>query len=297
MLFVNLRTVLKITTIHLLLRGTVCLRDVYMVVPEAVERGSKVVMKCMYDLENEELYQVKWYRGDREFCRYAPRDVPPLRLFPIKGIDVVLDETDTQTLTIRSATRTMNGRYTCEVSADAPSFLTAQVHASMYVVDLPKVDPEIYGMQLFYRPGMKLKVECVSYNSQPPANLSFFVNNEPAHHRNVWKRVSSVENGSFWNSYSTIQFVVQKHHFVRHKLKIRCTSIIYNIYIRSYEKCSLEEIIHTTPESFPEIRHAVAFPRHRTVGTNATKFRSNASLAFSGIFCNINILIIQFVLR
>lgn len=59
-----------------------------MVIPEAVERGKTAVIKCMYDLENEELYQVKWYRGDHEFCRYAPKDVPPLKIFPLRGIEV-----------------------------------------------------------------------------------------------------------------------------------------------------------------------------------------------------------------
>ncbi|KAL3613071.1 hypothetical protein CASFOL_043088 [Castilleja foliolosa] len=59
-----------------------------MVIPEAVERGSTVEMRCQYDLEQEVLYSVKWYRGDREFCRYSPRDVPPLKIFPIPGIEV-----------------------------------------------------------------------------------------------------------------------------------------------------------------------------------------------------------------
>ncbi|KAF9794195.1 hypothetical protein SFRURICE_009572 [Spodoptera frugiperda] len=68
--------------------GALCLRNVHVVVPEAVERGSKVEMKCLYDLEQEVLYSVKWYRGDREFCRYSPRDVPPLKIFRIPGIEV-----------------------------------------------------------------------------------------------------------------------------------------------------------------------------------------------------------------
>ncbi|CAK1549473.1 unnamed protein product [Leptosia nina] len=161
------------------LGGSLCLRNVYMVIPEAVERGKPAVIKCVYDLEAEELYQVKWYRGDREFCRYSPRDVPPLKVFPIPGIEVDRDNSDAEKLTILSATQTAHGRYTCEVSADAPSFLTAQVHGAMYVVDLPKTDPELNGLKRRYRPGMKLKAECISHDSMPPANLSFFVNNEP----------------------------------------------------------------------------------------------------------------------
>ncbi|OWR41826.1 Beaten path [Danaus plexippus plexippus] len=105
-----------------------------MMIPEAVERGKPAVIKCMYDLEKEDLYQVKWYRGDREFCRYSPRDVPPLKVFPISGIDVDRDASDAKQVTIKAATKRAHGRYTCEVSADAPSFLTAQMHGFMHVV-------------------------------------------------------------------------------------------------------------------------------------------------------------------
>ncbi|KAI8424048.1 hypothetical protein MSG28_002678 [Choristoneura fumiferana] len=57
--------------------------------PRSRRTGSKVRMQCVYDLEQEVLYSVKWYRGDREFCRYQPRDAPPLKVFRIPGIEVV----------------------------------------------------------------------------------------------------------------------------------------------------------------------------------------------------------------
>ncbi|RVE52644.1 hypothetical protein evm_002763 [Chilo suppressalis] len=72
------------------LHGLLCLRNVHVKVPESAERGKKVEMKCLYDLEGDVLYTVKWYRGDREFSRYSPRDVPPLKVFRIPGIDVDL---------------------------------------------------------------------------------------------------------------------------------------------------------------------------------------------------------------
>ncbi|XP_041985512.1 uncharacterized protein LOC121737844 [Aricia agestis] len=246
-----------------------------MVIPEAVERGTPVVIKCMYDLEKEDLYQVKWYRGDREFCRYSPRDVPPLKIFPINGIEVDRDNSDAVQLTIKSATRTAHGRYTCEVSADAPSFLTAQVHGSMYVVDLPKSDPELNGLKRRYRPGMKLKAECVSHDSMPPANLSYFINNEPALSQHVWHRVGGGENGGLWTAYSTIQFTVQKHHFVKGKIKVRCSAYIYSIYFRSHEKVADEErIVRTTVSPLPETREAIVFPIHRVSDNNAFGIRS-----------------------
>ncbi|XP_050674188.1 uncharacterized protein LOC126971805 [Leptidea sinapis] len=245
-------------------QGSLSLRNVYMAIPEATERGKPVAIKCMYDLENEDLYQVKWYRGDREFYRYSPRDVPPSKVFPIHGIEVDRDESDAMRLTIKAATQEVNGRYTCEVSADAPSFLTAQVHGTLRVVDLPKGDPELNGLKPSYRPGMKLKAECISRDSMPPANLSFFVNNEPALSQHVWHRVGAGDNGSLWTAYSTIQFVVQKHHFIRGKIKIRCAAYIFSVYFRSYEKSALEEeMMTTTISALPETKEAIVYPIHR----------------------------------
>ncbi|XP_034827080.1 uncharacterized protein [Maniola hyperantus] len=270
------------TLIFLLsLQGSMCLRNVYMIIPEAVERGKPVVLRCMYDLENEDLYQVKWYRGDREFYRYAPRDVPPIKEFPISGIEVDRDASDAQQLTLKDVTRRAHGRYTCEVSADAPSFLTAQVHGSMYVVDLPKSDPELLGLKMRYKPGMKLKAECISFDSMPPANLSFFINSEPALSQHVWHRVGGGENGSLWTAYSTIQFVVQKHHFIRGKIRIRCSAFIYSIYFRSHEQVADEErIIRTTIAPLPKTREAIVFPIHRVSDNSAPRFGHSVSRGF-----------------
>ncbi|CAG9578642.1 unnamed protein product [Danaus chrysippus] len=251
--------------------GTFSLKNVYMMIPEAVERGKPAVIKCMYDLEKEDLYQVKWYRGDREFCRYSPRDVPPLKVFPISGIEVDRDASDAKQVTIKAATKRAHGRYTCEVSADAPSFLTAQMH------DLPKSDPELIGLKKRYKPGMKLKVECISYDSMPPANLSFFVNSEPALSQHVWHRVSGGENGSLWTAYSTIQFIVQKHHFVRSKIKIRCSAYIYSIYFKSHEQVTDEEDPKTTVAPVPETNRAVLFPIHRVSENSALSNIANLS--------------------
>ncbi|XP_038214720.1 uncharacterized protein LOC119834433 [Zerene cesonia] len=275
----SLSVVLRMVIIMFAAQGSLCLRNVYMVIPEAVERGKAAVIKCMYDLENEDLYQVKWYRGDREFCRYSPRDVPPLKVFPIPGIEVDRDESDAEKLTIKSATRTAHGRYTCEVSADAPSFLTAQVHGAMHVVDLPISDPELNGLKRRYRTGMKLKAECISHDSMPPANLSFFINNEPALSQHVWHRVGGGENGSLWTAYSTIQFVVQKHHFIRGKIKIRCSAYIYSIYFRSHERVAEEERARTTVAPLPESREAIVFPIHRISDNNGSGKRGTSHQA------------------
>lgn len=64
------------------------LRDVVVVMPGAVKRGTNVVLQCRYDLEGDSLYSVKWYKGRREFFHYTPKEIPPVRTFPAQGVQI-----------------------------------------------------------------------------------------------------------------------------------------------------------------------------------------------------------------
>lgn len=64
------------------------LRDVRVTVPLAVRRGDNAQLICTYDLENDTLYSVKWYKGRREFYRYLPKENPAMKLFTVTGITV-----------------------------------------------------------------------------------------------------------------------------------------------------------------------------------------------------------------
>lgn len=57
------------------------LRNVSVVIPEAVAVGSSVTLTCLYDLEKDVLYAVKWYKGKAEFYRYVPKEMPPISVF------------------------------------------------------------------------------------------------------------------------------------------------------------------------------------------------------------------------
>lgn len=61
---------------------TMGLRDVRVSVPAAVKRGDSVNLICNYNLENDTLYTIKWYKGKREFYRYTPKENPAARTFP-----------------------------------------------------------------------------------------------------------------------------------------------------------------------------------------------------------------------
>ena len=67
---------------------TLALRDVHITVPMAVRRGDDANLVCNYNLENDTLYSVKWYKGRREFFRILPKENPAMKLFPLAGINV-----------------------------------------------------------------------------------------------------------------------------------------------------------------------------------------------------------------
>lgn len=59
-----------------------------LLVPSEAILGDSVQLICRYDLGNEELYVVKWYKDDLEFYRYEPKDQNQSVYFPQPGIDI-----------------------------------------------------------------------------------------------------------------------------------------------------------------------------------------------------------------
>ena len=68
------------------------LRLTHVEVPPMVAMGQAFWLNCSYDLEDEELYSIKWYHWNPdsavngEFYRWLPSDSPPGQKFELKGI-------------------------------------------------------------------------------------------------------------------------------------------------------------------------------------------------------------------
>lgn len=74
-------------------------------IPEAVAVGTTVTLTCKYNLGKDPLYTVKWYKGQKEFYRYLPKEEPPKSTFGEFGskIDVsMLFNSAPSFLTLRS---------------------------------------------------------------------------------------------------------------------------------------------------------------------------------------------------
>ena len=59
-----------------------------MSIPGYSRTGDVVKLTCTFDLEADQLYTVKWYKGPKEFFRYVPADNPPMQVFNVSGVSV-----------------------------------------------------------------------------------------------------------------------------------------------------------------------------------------------------------------
>jgi hypothetical protein len=61
-------------------------------VPPTVSVGSDVFLRCLFDVEGDNLYMLKWYRGKDEFYRYVPKELPSTQVFSLPGFKVDVSE-------------------------------------------------------------------------------------------------------------------------------------------------------------------------------------------------------------
>ncbi|XP_034475515.1 uncharacterized protein LOC117782605 [Drosophila innubila] len=217
------------------------LRDVRVRVPHAARRGEKVVLKCFYDIEDDSLYSVKWYKGRREFYRYTPKETPPMKVFHFPGVKVRRPASNESQVVLDAVTMPTSGKYSCEVSADAPSFHTLIAAAELEVIETPHNAPFITGIRQRYRVGDILRGNCTSRHSRPAANLTWTVNNEevnPAHVRH--HKILRDTRSEMETAIVGIHFVVTDQHFDNGKLKLRCSAQLHDVYWKTTEKTILE---------------------------------------------------------
>ncbi|CAG2111059.1 unnamed protein product, partial [Medioppia subpectinata] len=95
-------------------------------VPPSVIIGNPVWLNCSYELENDELYSIKWYKSNGEFYRWVPKDIPPGQKYESRGIHLDLKKSSFGNVFLSMTDLHTDGTYRCEVSAEAPSFQTVK---------------------------------------------------------------------------------------------------------------------------------------------------------------------------
>uniref|UniRef100_A0A1I8NMA3 Ig-like domain-containing protein n=1 Tax=Stomoxys calcitrans TaxID=35570 RepID=A0A1I8NMA3_STOCA len=215
------------------------LRNVSVTIPLAVKRGDNAILICNYDIENDTLYTVKWYRGRREFYRYTPKENPAWKIFPsaANGLSVDTTQSNASHVLIRNVPLSISGRYACEVSADAPSFHTTMMMGIMDVVELPTQRPIITGIHSRYRLGDVINGNCSSDYSKPAANLTWWINDiqVPPNYLRTYDIQKHVEE-QMESAVLEINFIVTLQHFIKGRLKLKCSARIHRIYHAETEK-------------------------------------------------------------
>lgn len=65
------------------------MRLIRLSVPSHKFVGDRAVVRCLFDLEREQLYSVKWYKNGHEFFRYIPGDKDQrITIFKLPGVKV-----------------------------------------------------------------------------------------------------------------------------------------------------------------------------------------------------------------
>uniref|UniRef100_A0A182MUU6 Ig-like domain-containing protein n=1 Tax=Anopheles culicifacies TaxID=139723 RepID=A0A182MUU6_9DIPT len=240
---------------------SVGLRNVRVTVPTAVRKGDSAHLFCDYELEDKErLYSIKWYKGKREFYRYTPQEKPSMKVFTAVDVESINNCDNVQNgwtiseqgklhdqhagrslsnesnVVIKALETNVSGKYSCEVSADAPSFHTMIVSGDMEVIEPPPEKPSITGLQGRYRPGDILRGNCTSINSKPPANLTWTINDVPIipQYYKQYRPIKDTHTG-LETSILGINILVAHGHFVKGKLKLKCQATIHQIYDESSE--------------------------------------------------------------
>jgi len=85
------------------------LRNVSVQLPSAVKPGDSATLVCDYDLEGDQLYTVKWYKGRQEFFRFVLKDYPNTQVFPLDGVFVNVSNAEKIPTVFRSVFTGKNG--------------------------------------------------------------------------------------------------------------------------------------------------------------------------------------------
>ncbi|XP_031619649.1 uncharacterized protein LOC116338489 [Contarinia nasturtii] len=219
--------------------STATIRNVSLLVdPPSVRRGQHATFICSYDLSGAPLYSVKFYRGNHEFYRYSPSELPTSKVFQFVGFNVDLSMSNASQVVIRNVGFGLSGNFSCEVTADAPSFSTRTAHTLLQVVDLPERKPMLWTEHERYEPGEILVANCSSPPSRPRVELKLSINNlvqyaaEPQY-------ITTTDN--LVATHINLRLQLQSSHFhgspplTTGGLTLRCMAEIPNLYLESTE--------------------------------------------------------------
>ncbi|CAN8013753.1 unnamed protein product [Ixodes persulcatus] len=239
-----------------------------MKVPSAVIQGRSMWLNCTYDLESDELYSVKWYKNDTEFYRYIPRDRPPAQNYDLPGVVVDMVKSREGNVFVAAVNLSTEGNYRCEASAEAPSFQTVVGEREVKVFVIPDQRPTIHGTRAKYNVGDRVDVICKAPFSLPGAKLVWLVNDEEAMFHQVREYESLFDVNGLQSTSLGLSFEVRPKHLASSALKLKCVSVISEVFLMSSEEFIVGDTVPSIP--YPETS-----PNSPTIEGGLPKYRIN----------------------
>ncbi|XP_046674890.1 uncharacterized protein LOC124363675 [Homalodisca vitripennis] len=182
------------------------LRDVTLRMPVAVPTGSTASLLCLYDLEGDQLYTVKRYKGRQEFFSYVLKELPHTRVFALPEINVDIDR---QALTSQ-------GRYH-NWGATAKHVICPYVSP----LGLGVVKNLSFSWKNSYPAGDSQRAKCSPPPSSPAVNATLYFNGEKVEHNSRTVKQQIPNSFQFYLVYT---FQLVSGHLTLDTAKNRCVT-------------------------------------------------------------------------
>ncbi|XP_050429061.1 uncharacterized protein LOC126838580 [Adelges cooleyi] len=196
------------------------------IIPKYRVRGETAVLRCEFELEGDQLYAVKWYKENEEFYRFVPKDKPQKTSYAVDGIKVDHAQSNSRQLTLKDITLKTTANYRCEVSAEAPSFASAQDGGRMEVIYLPKDGPYITGDKSVYQFGDSINLNCTSAKSYPASTLQWFINNIPAKEESLKRYPPQIHVRGLVTTTLGLHLPLDAETVLNGAVRVRCVAIL-----------------------------------------------------------------------
>ncbi|XP_014213750.1 uncharacterized protein LOC106643224 isoform X2 [Copidosoma floridanum] len=207
--------------------GTLGEIDVSIRVPVAVVENSTVKLTCDYNLHSMPLYSVKWYKGGKEFYRFLPKELPPQVSF-LPRVKIDMNLSDDHSVVLNNIEANQTGKYKCEVSTDAPKFITKLVWSYMHVVRLPEGNVTVRTEKLRYALGDTVRANCSAPPANPPANITWTVNGHTINSSYIRNTSMNYDNRTMVTA--KLELELTSESFVNGRLHITCRANVFQLY-------------------------------------------------------------------
>ncbi|CAL1279282.1 unnamed protein product [Larinioides sclopetarius] len=197
-------------------------------VPSPAVAGDSILLSCDYDLGNETLYAVKFYKNMGEFYRYVPESYPVIKIFRQPGVDVDVSKSGNSSVYLRNLTLESSGNYTCQVSTDQPYFRCVQTTKQLEVVVPPSDGPVLTEEKSDYEVGDNVSILCNSGKSKPAPDLKWYINDQLAK-SHLYDKETVVHPDQLESTSLALRFSLKPDVLQNGKVTVKCVATVKHI--------------------------------------------------------------------